>query len=315
MTTIAWFNNITKENVATVGGKGASLGEMYNAGMPIPPGFCVTAQAYAAFLKANTLHDTIAKLLKGLDVEETAKLDTVAEKIQEKILNGTIPKEMSIKIAQAYGELDGFVAVRSSATAEDLPQASFAGQQATFLNIKGKEAVVQHVKECWASLFTPRAIYYRAKNNFDHMQVLIAVVVQTMVNAKKAGVMFSVNPVTNDDKEMIIEGSFGLGEAVVGGEVSPDTYIIGKDPLRIKQKHIGIKEFGYFKTTEGKTEKIFFDEAMKNQQVLEDHEIIALAERGIHIEKYYEFPQDIEWAIDDKVYILQARPVTTFKKG
>ena len=247
---IKWFKEISKDDIEIVGGKGANLGEMTKAGLPIPPGFVVTAQTYKEFIEKSRIKNKILDMVKDLDIEDTAKLQETAKNIQRLIESTEIPKKIQKGIKENYtligtherSEADEimqgkeeFVACRSSATAEDLPSASFAGQQATFLNVKGKEDCVKAVRKCWASLFTARAIYYRAKNNFPTEKVFIAVVVQKMVNSDKSGVVFSINPATNDDSEIMIEGAFGLGEAVVSGAVNPDLYIIDKKSLRIKK--------------------------------------------------------------------------------
>jgi len=210
---------------------------------------------------------------------------------------------------------DEFVAVRSSATAEDLPEASFAGQQATFLNVKGNDDLVKAVRACWASLFTARAIYYRVKNNFDHMQVLIAVVVQKMVNSDKAGITFSVNPSTNTENEIVVEACFGLGEAIVSGSVNPDSYIVDKSSMEIKSKDIKEQEWAYVRDETGKTVKKTIIEDKRGIQILKDEEILGLAEIAKKLEEHYNKPQDIEWAIEGgKIYVVQTRPITTIKK-
>ncbi|MBW2982267.1 phosphoenolpyruvate synthase [Candidatus Woesearchaeota archaeon] len=328
---IKWFKDISKDDVEVVGGKGANLGEMSNAGLPIPPGFVVTAQTYKEFIEKTKIKDKILDIIKDLDVEDTAKLQATAKQIQELIKKTEIPEEIKEDIKDNYGLIgthrksgaseimegkEEFVACRSSATAEDLPEASFAGQQATFLNIKGKDDVVQAVRECWASLFTARAIYYRKRNNFPTEKVYIAVVVQKMVNSDKSGVMFSINPATNNDTEIMIEGAFGLGEAVVSGSVNPDLYIVDKKSLKIKKVEIKEQKIKIIKDPEtGKTvtKKLTKDEEAK--QVCNDKEIRELARLAKKIEKHYGKPQDMEWAVEgENVYIVQARAVTTFKK-
>ena len=280
--------------------------------MPVPPGFVVTSLAYKHFVDSNKLNQGIKERLDTIDVEDSKALETVAEEIQRMILAAEIPHQLAQEIKRTYKKMGGFVAVRSSATAEDLPEASFAGQQSTFLNIKGENEVVDAVKKCFASLFTARAIYYRDRNKFEHMKVLIAVVVQKMVEAAKAGVIFTANPVTNDRAEMIIEGAFGLGEAVVGGEITPDSFIIDKKDGSVKQKMISEQTWGYFRV-DGETVKKDIDYG--SDCVLGDHELNALWQLAKKIEKHYNYPQDIEWAVgeDKKIYILQSRPITTLK--
>ncbi len=306
------LSEVNKNEVAIAGGKGASLGEMINAGMPVPPGFVVTSLGYKHFVDSNKLNEGIRERLATLDVEDTKALDIISQEIQRMILEAELPQGLAEEIKKAYEKTGGFVAVRSSATAEDLPEASFAGQQSTFLNIQGADNVVDAVKKCFASLFTARAIYYREKNNFEHMKVLIAVVVQQMVEAAKAGVMFTVNPVTNSREEIMIEGAFGLGESVVGGELTPDNFLVCKNTGDIKHKSVSEQSWGYFKVN-GETVKKDIDYG--HSVVLQDDEVNALHELAKKIESHYDFPQDIEWAIgeDNNIYILQSRPVTTLK--
>jgi pyruvate,water dikinase len=328
---IKWFKDISKEDIAVAGGKGANLGEMANAGLPIPPGFVVTAQAYKKFIEEMEIKDKILEIIKDLDVEDTDKLQAIAEKIQKLIESTDIPEDIQEEIKENYSMIgahekskaheivegkEEFVAVRSSATAEDLPEASFAGQQATFLNIKGKEEVVTAVRKCWASLFTARAIYYRKRNNFPTEKVLIAVVIQKMVNSDKSGVMFSINPATNKENEIVIEGAFGLGEAVVSGAVNPDLYIVDKNSLKIKKTEVKEQKIKIIKDPEtGKTVEKRLTPEEESKQVCNDKEIYELARLAKKIEKHYGKPQDMEWAIEkDKVYVVQSRAVTTFKK-
>src|SRR3989338_5804661 len=238
---IVWFSELTKKDVSLAGGKGANLGTLYNLKLPVPPGFVVSAQAYKYFLEKTGIQKKILSIVNNLDVENNEKLQESSRDIQEIILDAQMPQEIKKLIVESYDDMNvdmavnkvigndtlnsiikagrepPFVAVRSSASAEDLPSASFAGQQETYLNVKGKEEVVLSVQKCWASLFTARAIYYRKKNNFLTEDVLIAVVIQKMVNSEKSGVMFSINPSTNNETEIMIESAFGLGEVVVGG--------------------------------------------------------------------------------------------------
>jgi len=309
MVDILFFKEITKDDIEIAGGKGASLGEMYRHEFPVPNGFVITAQAYKSFVKHE--NHRIMKILDNLDVEDTEALDKASAEIHKIILAIPYNDELEMEITECYSELDGFVAVRSSATAEDLPEASFAGQQATYLNIKGRLELLDAVKKCFASLFTSRAIYYRVSHKFKHNDVLIAVVVQKMVDSEKAGVMFTANPVTNDKSEMIIEGAFGLGESVVSGELTPDSYIVNKASLEIKNSNIGTQTWGYFRDKQtGHTVKNDID---GTASVLSDKEVQELAEYGVKLEKHYGKLQDIEWGIADKVYILQSRPITTIK--
>ncbi len=234
---VVWFHEVTKEDVATVGGKGANLGEMTKARIPVPPGFIVTANAYFDFLQRSNLTGKIRSLLKPLDSNDSKQLQQISAEIKQVILNAPMPPELINNIKKAYIEMGrGLVAVRSSATAEDLPEASFAGQQSTFLNVEGEEAVVATVQECWASLFEARAIFYREQQGFNHLDVGIAVPVQRMVQSEASGVMFTLEPVTSDTSKIAIEAGLGLGETIVSGSVTPDTYIIDKDGLKISKK-------------------------------------------------------------------------------
>ncbi len=284
---ILWFKEVSKKDIPLVGGKGSSLGEMHSI-MPVPEGFCITVKAYQEVLKED--YAKFMLLLEQKNKENIEELEAVANIIKSKIMNSEIPREIENTIKENYSRLGGKVAVRSSATTEDLEEASFAGQQDTFLNVEGEENVLAAVKKCWASLFNPRAIYYREKNNFRHDHAFLSVVIQKMVNAEKAGVMFTVNPINKVKDEMIIEACFGLGEKLVSGEITPDTFIVTKNK-EIKEKHLN------FET-----------------QTLSEKELYDLIEFGKKIESHYNKPMDIEWAIEKgKIFILQARPITTIK--
>ena len=329
MSYIAWFKELNKNSITTAGGKGANLGEMYNLSLPIPPGFVVTAQTYQQFTERTKIKDKILDQLKCLNIEETDQLQKVAQEIQNIINSTKVPEDITEEIINCYGLLgsdkkaedfvdskDVFVAVRSSATAEDLPSASFAGQQATFLNVKGKDQIVPAVRACWASLFTARAIYYRERNHFPHDKVFIAVVVQRMVNSEKSGIMFTINPVTNQEDEIVIEAVYGLGEAIVGGEISPDTYILDKNTKAVKSMMVKKKEWGLFRNSQGNNVKLDIPKEKQERQVVPDSEIKELARLGKRIEEHYGSPQDIEWAIEkSQVMIVQARAVTTFHQA
>jgi len=330
MKSILWFEELSKKDISKVGGKGANLGELMKAGLPVPPGFCVTVDAYYNFLKKNNLPEKIKEILLDLDISDTEKLNEISKKIKNLILKSKMPQEIIRDINEAYQKLskgeDIYVACRSSATAEDLPDASFAGQQATFLNVKGTNNVIQAVQGCWASLFEPRAIFYREEKGFDHFKVGIAVPVQRMVNSEKSGVMFTIDPVNNDQTKITIEAGYGLGEVVVLGAITPDRYWVDKQSLKIINKEINKQEWMLVRGEKGKGEKIKIQEAGEEginvkinipssdqeKQKLSDDEIIELAKLGKKIEEHYKFPQDTEWAIESgKIYMLQARPVTT----
>jgi pyruvate,water dikinase len=311
---IAWFKDLTKDDIPLAGGKGANLGEMTQAGLPVPEGFMVTAQAYEAFIKENNLSKKIESILR-VDVDDSSKLQEASKKIRKLIESSPIPEKIQKDILRSYKKLDGgnaFVAVRSSATAEDLPDASFAGQQETFLNTRGGKQVLENVRKCWSSLFTPRAIFYRVKNNFDHSQVLIAAVVQRMVHADKAGVMFTVHPATGDKDKLVIEGAWGLGEGVVSGSVTPDHYVMDKKTEKLLEKEVTKKEIMFIKNKENRTVQTPTPKDMKTKQVLSEDELKKILRLGKLLESHYGKPQDVEWAIENGVdpYLVQTRPIT-----
>jgi len=317
---VIWLEEVGKEDIAIVGGKGASLGEMLRAELPVPTGFAVTAQAFRRFLDENGISDELFSSLE-VDVDDADILRGAEKKAKQIIMDAKIPQDIEKSIRSKYKELckregeEVFVAVRSSATAEDLPDASFAGQQDTFLNMKGEQTVIDAVKKCWASLYGARAIYYRVKQGFDHNKVNLCAVVQMMVDAEKAGVMFSSHPSTGEPLT-IIEGSWGLGETVVSGSVSPDYYLVDKNTKTIKERKISTKNIMHTKDPKtGKTMDIPVPADKKNAKVLDDDEILKLVDFGDVLEDLYGIPQDIEWAIKNKeIFILQSRPITTIKK-
>ncbi|PGF15258.1 phosphoenolpyruvate synthase [Natrinema sp. CBA1119] len=309
---VLWLDEISAGDLETVGGKGASLGELTGAGLPVPPGFVVTAGTYRSFIEEAEIDEELFAAV-DVDVDDSAALADAADRAQELILETPFPDELQTEILESYHEVgngEAFVAVRSSATAEDLPDASFAGQQETFLNVT-EEALLDRVRECWASLFTQRAIYYRQEQGFDHSAVNIAVVVQQMVDAEKSGVMFTSHPSTGD-ATMIIEAAWGLGEAVVSGAVSPDNYVIDRDD-RSMDVTIAEKKVMHEKDeATGQTIEREVPEDKRTQRVVSDDEIDALMDLGERVEDHYGEPQDVEWAIvDGDVYMLQSRPITT----
>ena len=317
---IVWFDEVTKKDIPTVGGKGANLGELTNAGVPVPPGFIVTAAAYFDFLEQTKITDKIRQLLHSVDVNKSKQLQQVAKKVQQVILAAEMPAELAAEIGEAYKKLGGgLVAVRSSATAEDLPEASFAGQQSTYLNLREEKEVVAAVHGCWASLFEARAIFYREQQGFDHFKVGIAVPVQRMVQSEASGVMFTIEPVTSDQGKIIIEAIYGLGEAIVSGEVNPDLYVMDKESLTIISKKLSRQDRQLIRNPEASdpNTNIWAPVPTSEQslQKLSDTDIAKLAWIGKQIEYHYDFPQDIEWAKEDRrIFILQTRPVTTIKE-
>src|SRR3989344_655105 len=334
---ILWFSEISKEDVESCGGKGASLGEMYNVGLPIPQGFVITVQAYKEFLQVNRIDKKIYNILANVDISNIKSLQVKSKEIQEIIMNAEFPSNIKNDVLEAYDNLNvnqdlvklhksalslikagrdlPYVAVRSSANAEDSPTVSFAGQQATYLNVKGNSSMINAVKKCWASLFTSRSIYYREKNKIPHDKVLIAVVIQRMINSQKSGIMFTINPSTNNQNEIMIEAGFGLGELIVSGSINPNNYIVDRETLEIKNKKITKQAYLLTRNDYGNTVKKNIPEEKREIQILNDDEIIALAKYGKQIEEHYEKPMDVEFAIESgKIYIVQARPVTTIKK-
>jgi len=315
---VKWFEDLGKADVNKAGGKGANLGELVKAGLPVPPGFVVTAQAYLLFTTESGLSQKIAHAMEGLNVDSTTELQAKAREVQGLIIGTEMPANIKSEIVSAYEELSRrdssralFVAVRSSATMEDSEQASFAGMNATFLNVHGKEDLIRKVKECWASLYGARVIFYRAKKEFLDEPV-IAVVVQKMVNSDKAGVMFTANPSNNNMSSLVIEGAFGLGEVVVGGLVSPDYYEVEKSSLKVKDARVSHKNFKIIRDEKGRNKNVDLSEKEAEQPVLCTAEVQELARLGMKIEQHYGSPQDTEWAMEGKkVFMVQSRPITT----
>ena len=322
------FRKLDKSSLPLVGGKNASLGEMINADIRVPPGFAVTTDSYAVFMEKAGINDTIFSLLADLDPDNIDALNQAAEKVQEMIRSAVIPDDVQKSISDGYSllckqcEVDALpVAVRSSATAEDLPTASFAGQQDTYLWIMEADRVIESVRKCWASLYTPRAISYRVKNDFPHEKVLISVGVQKMVNSRAAGVMFTLNPTDGDISKVVIEGSWGLGETVVSGSVNPDKFVVDKVMLEINERTISTKHIEcVYDAEKGETVDADVADDMQCVCCLADDEIKALVSAAKHIESHYGRPMDIEWAIDkdisfpENMFIVQARPETVWSQ-
>ena len=311
---VLWLDDVTADDLDTVGGKGASLGELTGAGLPVPPGFVVTAGTYRTFIEEAGIDEELFAAM-DIDPEDSAALRAAEETARDLILGTELPESVREEILDAYRTMgdgeEAFVAVRSSATAEDLPDASFAGQQETFLNVL-EDALLERVKECWASLFSQRAIYYRQRQGFPHSEVDIAVVVQRMVDAAKSGVMFTSHPSTGEP-EIIIEAAWGLGEAVVSGSVSPDNYVVDRETATVDEVTVADKKLLMEKDSEtGETVEREVPAEKREERVLTDGEIERLVELGRQVEDHYGNPQDVEWAIyDGEVYMLQSRPITT----
>ncbi len=312
---LVWFAEVGRNDIALVGGKGANLGEMTKASLPVPPGFIVTSTAYYEFLRANKLDKVIKKELVNIDPEDSKKLNSIAQRLQKAVQSHPLPSQLAKKIAKAYDDIGrGPVAVRSSATAEDLPQASFAGQQATFLNIEGSEKLIKAVRECWASLFEARAIYYRAINKFDHSKVGIAVPVQKMVQSEVSGIMFTADPVASDTDKIVIDAGLGLGEAIVSGSVTPDHYVVDKKTLAVVSKEISHQAWQIVRNARGENVHVSSPKHQLDSQKLTDEQIIKLATLGHKVETHYGAPQDMEWALENNsFYMVQSRPITTLR--
>lgn len=322
---VLWFDELRRADVGLVGGKSSSLGELTSSvDVPVPYGYATTANAYRYFMEKTGQNKKIHEMLQELqDVEDSVELHEVCTKIRESICAAAMPEDLAEQIGKAYeelakkvGEKNPFVAVRSSATAEDLPDASFAGQQDTYLNVTGRDMVIQKVKECYASTFTDRAVYYRAKKNFDHENVALSAAVQMMADAKAAGVMFTVNLATGADDSIMIEGSWGLGEYIVQGTVTPDNFVVDKDSLTITSRRINEKSIELIRKEGGDVEERKVEPERAKAQVISDEQIAQLADYAKRIEKHYGCYMDMEWAVDykDRLWILQARPETVWSK-
>ncbi|MDD2444944.1 MAG: phosphoenolpyruvate synthase [Candidatus Nanoarchaeia archaeon] len=332
-TYIKWLSELNKKDIKLAGGKGANLGEIYNAKFPVPPAFVVTTDAFYYFLKKTNLEESIKQILSSINVDETYKLQEKAKEIRQIITETKMPEDLEKIILEAYDHfnisLDDirdspgalailrsarepvFVSVRSSATAEDLGDASFAGQQDSFINVKGNDEVIEKVKAVFASIFTARSIYYRKKKGFDSL-VGIAAVVQKMINSDKSGVMFSKHPVSGKE-EILIESVWGQGEGIVSGKIKPDQHVVNLD-LEVLEEKVSDKKLAIIRTASGQTKTIELTKERSNQRVLKTYEIKQLAEFALKLEELYKLPQDIEFAIeDDNIYILQTRPITTLK--
>ncbi|MEW6068258.1 MAG: phosphoenolpyruvate synthase [Nitrospirota bacterium] len=321
---VIWFKDLGKEDIPRVGGKCANLGELSGKiGVPVPQGFAVSASTYRFFIEDTGADKRIEELLSGLDVDNMESLQSVSMQIRKIIEELPVPQKMEKAIFKAYdklceqtGKKNVAVAVRSSATAEDLPGASFAGQQDTFLNIN-RENLLYSVKRCWSSLFTPRAIVYRKEKGFSHKEVLISVAVQEMVFSQASGVMFTIEPVSGAKDRVVINASWGLGEAIVSGQITPDEYAVEKKTLQILDKRVSKKDRQIVSDKRGSTKWVAVQQKLQEQPSVTDETIIRLAKYGIQIENHYGVPQDIEWAVDEdgRIFILQARPETVHTGG
>lgn len=305
------FSEINKNSVGIAGGKGASLGEMVKAGLPVPSGFVVVSTAFDRFLNETELDADIEAILKKVNHRDINSVDKASAEIRDLIAESKMPKDLQKEIGTRFKKLNAkFVAVRSSATAEDSKVASWAGELETYLNITEKN-LINSVMRCWSSLFTPRAIFYRFEKKLHKKPVSVAVVVQKMVQSEVSGISFTVHPVTKDYNQMVIEAGFGLGESIVGGLVTPDTYIVHKDDFSILDISVSEQTMAIIKTPKGNIHKKL-NAKQGGKQKLTGKQIVELAKICKGIEKHYKHPQDIEWAYEKgRFYITQSRPITT----
>src|SRR3989338_134356 len=307
------FSKIRIKDVPLVGGKTASLGEMLSLGLPVPDGFAVTAEAYKFFIRENKLDGKIREIIRRSDLKKISQLKKAGKEVRSLIKNSSFPKDLENQILESYRSLDSrFVAVRSSATAEDLPDASFAGEQESYLNVDGKH-LLSRIRDCFASLFTDRAISYREDKQFDHFKVYLSVAVEKQVFSKASGVMFTLDPDSGHRNFIVIDSSYGLGDYIVQGRVTPDEFWVFKKNGRLIEKRLGKKDIMEVRSIFGVKQKRV-SQGMQKTFSLSDKEAEKLADYGKRIEKHYGRAMDIEWAKDDKIYIIQARPETVHAK-
>ncbi len=314
MEIVKTFGKLSKSDVVIAGGKGASLGEMLNAGIPVPDGYVVLSDAFEQFIKETDLNVEIDSILHKVKHEDINSVEKASEEINALILSSEMPNNIKKEISRNFKELNSkYVAVRSSATSEDSASAAWAGQLDSYLNTTEKN-LIENVKRCWASLFTPRAIFYRFEKKLHKEKVSVAVVVQKMIESEISGIAFSVHPVTQDENQLIIEAGYGLGEAIVSGQITPDSYVVEKEPRRIIDKNVVKQEKGLYRIDKGGNEWKNVRDGEK--QKLSDKEILELSELILKIEQHYGFPVDIEWAKEKgKFYIVQSRPITTLSNN
>ncbi len=305
------FKKLDKKNVDIAGGKGASLGEMTKAKIPVPSGFVVLSTAFEKFLEETDLNVEIDAVIKTLKHDNIDLVERASVKIRDLISDADFPKDIAIEIKKEFKKLNTkYVAVRSSATAEDSSVASWAGELESYLNTTEKN-LLENVKKCWSSLFTPRAIFYRFEKKLQDSHVSVAVVVQKMIQSEVSGIAFTVHPVTEDKRQMVIEAGFGLGEAIVSGMITPDAYVVDKTDMSIKDINVAEQAKQIIRTPKGNQFKAV-PVAKRNDQKLTGAQIVALSKICVGIEKHYGFPCDIEWAMEKKkFYIVQSRPITT----
>lgn len=312
---ICWFGE-NFYGVEELGGKGASLSKMAAHGLPVPPGFVVKASAFRHFMNVSGLITPVKEKVSNLDPYNNTALTEVSTNIRESIKENPVPREICEAVEEAYKKLgsgEELVAVRSSATIEDAKEASFAGQHATYLFVSGVSNVIDKLKECWASLYNPRAIFYRRSKGIPEEQAVIAVVIQKMVNSEKSGVMFTVNPITKNRQEIVIEAVWGQGEGIVSGMITPDNYVVDRESLNLVSKFVAFKEVMMVPDpVAGGVREVEVTPEIAEAQVLDGEELKGLVELGKRVENFFGFPQDVEWATEGgRIYLLQSRPITT----
>ncbi|MFH0714486.1 MAG: PEP/pyruvate-binding domain-containing protein [Candidatus Diapherotrites archaeon] len=305
------FRKLNKNSTRIAGGKGAQLGEMFNAGIPVPDGFVVLTSAFNQFIQENEIGMQISKELSKADQSDMLSIENASNQIRQRILSGIVSKNIRQKVLESFKQLNTeLVAVRSSATSEDAAAASWAGELESYTNTSQKD-LIENVKKCWSSLYTPRAIFYRLEHQMRNEQVSVAVVVQKMVNSEASGVVFTVNPVTKNPNQIVIEAAFGLGESVVSGKVTPDNYMVNKKSELIENVSIG-RQLTQIVKEKGKSVEKKLAIELQEKQKLEGKKILEVARVCMAIETHYQKPQDIEFAIEKgKVYVVQSRPITT----
>lgn len=308
------FEQVNRNDTPVAGGKAANLGDMIQGGLPVPPGFVICSPVFRRVVREGGIADQINALLKDLDTSDIQQVQQVEAPARRLVETLPVPADVAEEIVRRYRALgeNALVAVRSSSTAEDLSCASFAGQQETYLNIQGEEALLDAVRRCWSSLFTSQAIFYRCHGGFDHAQVSMAVVVQKMVNAEKSGVLFTVDPVTRNRYIMVLEAVWGLGEGIVSGAITPDHYKVDRDDLSITYQMEAVKTKMFVKGANGGVEVVDVPPEKQHRAVLTADEIAALIQMGKRVQAHFGCPQDIEWGIEGgELYLLQSRPITT----
>lgn len=319
MKRIMSIKDLGVNDIPIAGGKAANLGELTSAGFEVPPGFVLTTESYDYFLESNGLEKVLAEVLETIDTSSDATLQEASARLRQAFEGGSIPKDLEDEIVKEYKKLGKgkypLVAVRSSATAEDLPTASFAGQQDTYLNVSEPQSLMESIKKCWSSLFTPRAIAYRVQKDFDHSKVKLAVVVQRMISSERSGIMFTIDP-NSELPHIVVEAGYGLGEALVGGKVTPDTYCVDKFHRKILSKRISTQSWMLVRGESGECMRQEVEAGKTKVQKITDEQVLDLADIGNRIEMHYDKPMDIEWCIEnDEIFIVQARPITTLSNG